>query len=139
MHRKCSLICQLTNKSSFVISKCRVRNSDEVKLKSFSFRFIAKRMTSSFWNGSLAIPQQRGMVFTKYIMPYNFKLGCSIADFHFFFLSKTNFRLYVSAVILLGTHPLTPNSGFNPGTPVFTHFTSARWRYAPHDVVMTWR
>ena len=32
--------------------------------------------------------------------------------------------------IIKGTHPLTPNSGFTPGTPVFTHFTSARRRYA---------
>ena len=24
-----------------------------------------------------------------------------------------------------------PYSGFTPGTPVFTHYTSARWRYAP--------
>ena len=24
----------------------------------------------------------------------------------------------------------------NPGTPVFTHFTSARQGYAPHDVAM---
>ena len=27
-------------------------------------------------------------------------------------------------------HPFTPNSGFTSGTPVFTHFTSARQRYA---------
>ena len=25
-------------------------------------------------------------------------------------------------------HPFTPNSGFTLGTPVFTHFTSARQR-----------
>ena len=30
-----------------------------------------------------------------------------------------------------GTHPFTPNSGFTPGTLVFTHFTSAKQRYAP--------
>ena len=28
----------------------------------------------------------------------------------------------------------TPYSGLTPGTPVFTHFTSARRRYPPHDV-----
>ena len=27
----------------------------------------------------------------------------------------------------------TPYSGFTLGTPVFTHYTSARRRYAPHD------
>ena len=26
-----------------------------------------------------------------------------------------------------------PNSGFTPGTPVFTHFTSARRRYTSMD------
>ena len=26
---------------------------------------------------------------------------------------------------LKGKHPLTPYSGFTPGTPVFTHYTSA--------------
>ena len=32
--------------------------------------------------------------------------------------------------------PFNPNSGFTPGTPVFNHFTSARRRYAPHDVAV---
>ena len=31
---------------------------------------------------------------------------------------------------MLHTHKKIPNSGFTPGTPVFTHFTSARRRYA---------
>ena len=33
---------------------------------------------------------------------------------------------------LKGKHPFTPYSGFTPDTPVLTHYTSARWRYAPH-------
>ena len=33
-------------------------------------------------------------------------------------------------------YPFTPNSGFTPGTSVFTHYTSARLRYAPHDMAM---
>ena len=33
-----------------------------------------------------------------------------------------------------GHIPFTPYSGFIPGTQVFTHYTSARQRYAPHDV-----
>ena len=32
---------------------------------------------------------------------------------------------------LKGKHPFTPYSGFTPGTPVSTHHTSARQRYAP--------
>ena len=36
----------------------------------------------------------------------------------------------------LGDPPFTPNSGFTPGTPVFTHFTTARRRYAPHAVAV---
>ena len=36
---------------------------------------------------------------------------------------------------LKGKHPFTPYSGFTPGTLVFTHYTSARQRYAPpHDL-----
>ena len=31
-------------------------------------------------------------------------------------------------------HPFTPYIGFTPGTPVFTHFTSARQRYAAHEL-----
>ena len=38
--------------------------------------------------------------------------------------------------LTLGDPPFTPNSGFTLGTPVFTHFTSARLRYAPHDVAV---
>ena len=38
---------------------------------------------------------------------------------------------------LQGKHPLTPYNGLTPGTPVFTHYTSARGRYAPHDMAMT--
>ena len=38
--------------------------------------------------------------------------------------------------IELKTHPFTPYSGFTPGTSVFTHYTSARRRYAPHDLAM---
>ena len=38
--------------------------------------------------------------------------------------------------LTLGDPPFTPNSGFTPGTPVFTHFTSARRRYAPHEVAV---
>ena len=30
---------------------------------------------------------------------------------------------------LKGKIPFTPYSGFTLGTPVFTHYTSARWRY----------
>ena len=29
------------------------------------------------------------------------------------------------------------NTGFTPGIPVFTHFTSAWQRYAPHEMSMT--
>ena len=32
--------------------------------------------------------------------------------------------------------PFIPNSDFTPGTLVFTHFTSARRRYAPHGVAV---
>ena len=32
-----------------------------------------------------------------------------------------------------GESPITPYSGFTPGTLVFTYYTSARRRYAPHD------
>ena len=35
---------------------------------------------------------------------------------------------------LKGKHPFTSYSGFTPGTPIFTHYTSARWRYAPNDI-----
>ena len=28
---------------------------------------------------------------------------------------------------------LIPYGGFNPGTPVFTHFTSTRRRYSPNE------
>ena len=37
---------------------------------------------------------------------------------------------------LKGKTPFTPHSGFTPGTLVFTHYTSARGRYAPTDVAM---
>ena len=30
-----------------------------------------------------------------------------------------------------------PYIDFTPGTPVFTHFTSARWSYTPHGMVVT--
>ena len=39
----------------------------------------------SFWSGSHAIPLQRCLIFTKIIIPQNYKLGCIFADFHFFF------------------------------------------------------
>ena len=38
---------------------------------------------------------------------------------------------------LKGTHPFTPYSGFTLGTLVFSHYTSARRRYAPYDKAMT--
>ena len=38
---------------------------------------------------------------------------------------------------LKGEHPFTPYSGFTPGTPFFSHYSSARWRYAPHDKEMS--
>ena len=45
----------------------------------------------SFWNGTLAIPLQRGMVFTKIIIPWNCRLDRIFANFLFFFLSKNKF------------------------------------------------
>ena len=33
-----------------------------------------------------------------------------------------------------GKNPFTPYSGFTPGTPILTQYTSARRRYAPHDL-----
>ena len=37
------------------------------------------------------IPMQRGMVFTKIIIPYNYKLGRIFANFIFIFLSKNKY------------------------------------------------
>ena len=37
---------------------------------------------------------------------------------------------YMQGVLEAYTHPFTPNRDFTPGTLVFTHFTSARPRYA---------
>ena len=34
---------------------------------------------------------------------------------------------------LRGKTHFTPYSGFTPGTTVFTHYTSARWRYSPNE------
>ena len=34
---------------------------------------------------------------------------------------------------LRGKRPFAPYSGFTPGTPVFTHYTSARQRYSPME------
>ena len=51
-------------------------------------------------------------------------------------------KIYYCGIQVEGPHltqgdpPFTPNSGFTPGTSVFTHFTSARPRYATHDVAV---
>ena len=49
-----------------------------------------------FWNGSLAIPLQRGIVFSKKIIPQNHKLGCIIADVPFIFQSKKQICIFIS-------------------------------------------
>ena len=33
-----------------------------------------------------------------------------------------------------GINPFTRHSGFTPGTLILTQYTSARQRYAPHDL-----
>ena len=38
---------------------------------------------------------------------------------------------------LKGKHPFAPYSGFTLVTQVFTHYTSARQRYAPHEMAVT--
>ena len=43
---------------------------------------------SNFWNGSHFIPYQRGMVFTKIIIPQNCKQAPILLIFHFNFIKK---------------------------------------------------
>ena len=58
---------------------------------SMSLQGATLKIKRPFWNGSHAIPMQRGLVFTKIIRPQKWKLGRIFDNFLFFFL-KPNQR-----------------------------------------------
>ena len=96
--------------------------------------FLVSFISSCFWccrGNSLDLDFKRIYShINKYLVFYNDYRGTFIFNKWIKEQNKNN-TIKSFPQVLIGT-----NHCNNPGTPVFTHFTSARRRYAPHDVAV---